>query len=194
MKKLIINYTELVDYLLGKIEVIAELLGLEHKISFRAVRHPTLHPGRAAEVRIGDQSIGVFGEVHPKVADNYQLDIRVMLGELNLAVLLDQAKTGCQYRPLPRYPAVPRDLALIVKKTVPAGQILERIRKAGGKMLEDVSLFDIYEGNQIPEGYKSMAFSLVYRASDRTLKDDEVNQVHKKILNALEREIGAKLR
>ena len=178
----------------GKIEVIAELLGLEHKISFRAVRHPTLHPGRAAEVRIGDQSIGVFGEVHPKVADNYQLDIRVMLGELNLAVLLDQAKTGCQYRPLPRYPAVPRDLALIVKKTVPAGQILERIRKAGGKMLEDVSLFDIYEGNQIPEGYKSMAFSLVYRASDRTLKDDEVNQVHKKILNALEREIGAKLR
>ena len=178
----------------GKIEVIAELLGLEHKISFRAVRHPALHPGRTAEVRIGDQPVGVFGEVHPKVADNYQLDIRVMLGELNLAALLDQAKTGCQYRPLPRYPAVPRDLALIVEKTVPAGQILEQIRKTGGKILEDVSLFDIYEGSQIPEGYRSMAFSLVYRASDRTLKDDEVNKVHKKILTALEREIGAKLR
>ena len=178
----------------GKIEVIAELLGLEYKISFRAVRHPALHPGRTAEVRIGDQPVGVFGEVHPKVADNYQLDIRVMLGELNLAALLDQAKTGCQYRPLPRYPAVPRDLALIVEKTVPAGQILEQIRKTGGKILEDVSLFDIYEGSQIPEGYRSMAFSLVYRASDRTLKDDEVNKVHKKILTALEREIGAKLR
>ena len=178
----------------GKIEVIAELLGLEYKISFRAVRHPALHPGRTAEVRIGDQPVGVFGEVHPKVADNYQLDIRVMLGELNLAVLLDHAKTGCQYRPLQRYPAVPRDLALIVKKTVPAGQILEQIRKTGGKILEDVSLFDIYEGSQIPEGYKSMAFSLVYRASDRTLKDDEVNKVHKKILDVLEMEIGAKLR
>ena len=178
----------------GKIEAIAILLGLESKIRFQAVRHPALHPGRTAEVWIGDKSVGIFGEVHPKVADNYQMDIRVMIGELNLQAMLDRTDTGRQYKPLPRYPAVTRDLALVVEKKVPAAQILELIRKAGGHILEDVSLFDIYEGSQIPEGYKSMAYALTYRASDRTLKDDEVNKAHQKILDVLEKEVGAKLR
>ena len=178
----------------GKIEAIAILLGLESKIRFQAVRHPALHPGRTAEVWIGDKSVGIFGEVHPKVADNYQMDIRVMIGELNLQAMLDRTDTGRQYKPLPRYPAVTRDLALVVEKKVPAAQILELIRKAGGHILEDVSLFDIYEGSQIPEGYKSMAYALTYRASDRTLKDDEVNKAHQKIVDVLEKEVGAKLR
>jgi phenylalanyl-tRNA synthetase beta chain len=178
----------------GKIEAIVSLLGLDSKISFQAAKHPALHPGRTAEVLIDGTSIGVFGEVHPLTADNYQMDIRILVAELNLHAMLDMADTNRQHKALPRYPAVTRDLALVVEKKVLAAQILDIIRKAGGHILEDVYLFDIYEGSQIPEGYKSMAYALTYRASDRTLKDDEVNKAHKKILDMLEKETGAKLR
>jgi phenylalanyl-tRNA synthetase beta chain len=178
----------------GKIEAIASLLGLDSKISFQAAQHPALHPGRTAKVLIDGTSIGVFGEVHPLTADNYQMDIRILVAELNLHAMLDMADTNRQHKALPRYPAVTRDLALVVEKKVLAAQILDIIRKAGGHILEDVYLFDIYEGSQIPEGYKSMAYALTYRASDRTLKDDEVNKAHKKILDMLEKETGAKLR
>jgi len=108
--------------------------------------------------------------------------------------MLDQADINRQYKALPRYPAVTRDLAFIVDKKVQAAQIVELIQKGGGSILEEVSLFDIYEGSQIPEGYKSMAYALTYRAADRTLKDDEVNKAHQKIVSLLETELGAKLR
>ncbi len=109
-------------------------------------------------------------------------------------MLLEQADTNKQYKSLPRYPAVTRDLAFVVEKSVPAAQILDTIRKGGGTILEEVELFDIYEGSQIPEGHKSMAYALSYRASDRTLKDDEVNRAHEKIIGLLEAELGASLR
>jgi phenylalanyl-tRNA synthetase beta chain len=178
----------------GKIEAVAALLGLDGKLSFQAAKHPALHPGRTAEVFVNGLSVGIFGEVHPKVAENYEMDIRIMIGELNLQTMLELADTNRQYKALPRYPAVTRDLALVVEKKVLAAQILDTIKKAGGKILEDVYLFDIYEGSQIPEGCKSMAYALTYRDSERTLKDEEVNKAHQKILSALEKEVGAKLR
>jgi phenylalanyl-tRNA synthetase beta chain len=178
----------------GKIEALATLLGLDRKIGFRAAQHPALHPGRTAEVLIDGASVGVFGEVHPLVAENYEMDSRVLVAELNLHAMLDMADTNRQHKALPRYPAVTRDLAIVVEKKLLAAQLLDIIRKAGGHILEDVQLFDIYEGSQIPEGYKSMAYALTFRASDRTLKDDEVNKAHKKIVGLLEKEADAKLR
>ena len=178
----------------GKIEALASLLGLDNQLTFQAARHSALHPGRTAEVLLDGKAIGVLGQIHPKTAENYETDAKAVLAELNLQALLDQAETGRQYQPLPRYPAVTRDLAFIVEKKVLAAQILKVIQKGGGSILEDVSLFDIYEGSQIPEGCKSMAYALSYRASDRTLKDDEVNKAHQKIVALLESELGARLR
>jgi phenylalanyl-tRNA synthetase beta chain len=178
----------------GKIEALASLLGLDNQLTFQAARHSALHPGRTAEVLLDGKAIGVLGQIHPKTAENYETDAKAVLAELNLQALLDQAETGRQYQPLPRYPAVTRDLAFIVEKKVLAAQILKMIQKGGGSILEDVSLFDIYEGSQIPEGCKSMAYALSYRASDRTLKDDEVNKAHQKIVALLESELGARLR
>ncbi|MBE3101897.1 MAG: hypothetical protein IMZ47_06465 [Firmicutes bacterium] len=178
----------------GKIEGVISQLGLEDKASFISAAHSALHPGRTAEVLIDGQSVGILGEVHPKVAENYQMDIRVFVAELNLQALLDLANTDKHYKALPRYPAVTRDLALVVEKKILAAQIQDTIKKSGGNILESVSLFDIYEGSQIPVGFKSMAYALTYRANDRTLKDEEVNKSHQKILKALENELGAKLR
>lgn len=190
------EYGDNVDFyaLKGKIEALASLLGLDGKLTFQAAGHSALHPGRTAEVLLGGKSIGVFGQVHPKTAENYETDAKTVLGELNLQAMLDQAQTNKQYQALPRYPAVTRDLAFVVEKTVLAAQILKLIQKGGGSILEEVSLFDIYEGSQIPDGYKSMAYALSYRASDRTLKDDEVNKAHQRIVTMLETELGAKLR
>jgi len=190
------EYGEDVDFytLKGKIEVLIALLGLEGRIAFMPAVHPALHPGRTAKVLLDEKQVGIFGQIHPKTAEVYETDTGTVLGELNLQILLDEARIDRQYQPLPRYPAVTRDLAVIVGKKVQAAQIVELIRKAGGKILEDVRLFDIYEGSQIPEGHKSMAYSLSFRASDRTLKDEEVNEAHENIIKMLEKEFGAKLR
>ena len=190
------EYGDNVDFyaLKGKIEVLVSLLGLDSRITFQPAKHPALHPGRTAEILMDGENIGVFGQIHPKIAENYETDTGAVLGELNLQAMLDQADTNRQYKALPRYPAVTRDLAIIVDKKVQAAQILELIQKGGGNILEEVSLFDIYQGSQIPEGHKSMAYALSYRAPDRTLKDDEVNKAHQRIVGLLETELGAKLR
>ena len=178
----------------GKIEVLVSLMGLIDRVTYQPTTHPALHPGRTAEVMLDGKAVGIFGEVHPKVGEGYELAAKVLLGEINLLVLLEQADTNKQYQTLPKYPAVTRDLAFIVEKTVPAARIVEQIRKGGGAILEEVSLFDIYEGSQIPEGRKSMAYALSYRASDRTLKDEEVNKAHEKIVGLLKAEFDAALR
>ncbi|MDD4681147.1 MAG: phenylalanine--tRNA ligase subunit beta, partial [Clostridia bacterium] len=190
------EYGENSDFysLKGKIEKLVSLLGLADRVSFQPGNHSALHPARTAEMLLDGEAIGVFGEVHPKISEGCEIDVRAVLGEINLKILLEQADTNKQYKSLPRYPAVTRDLAFVVGKSVPAAKILDVIRKGGGSILEEVELFDIYEGSQIPEGYKSMAYALSYRASDRTLKDDEVNKAHEKIIGLLESELGASLR
>ena len=133
-------------------------------------------------------------EIHPRIAQNYQLEERVIVAELDFDKLLDLAKEQRRYKPLPKYPAVTRDLALVVQRDILAGQVEKCIRKLGGELLEEVELFDVYVGSQIPEGYKSLAYTLTYRAADRTLTDEEVNLLHGSIVKGLEEALGAKLR
>lgn len=190
------EYGECIDFydLKGQIEVLLEEFGVLEEAEFVPYSHPTFHPGRTAFLKVSGKDIGVFGEVHPKVLTNYQLDIPVFLAELDFDMLVDLANMDKKYKQLPKHPAVIRDLAILVDKKVLNGQIEGIIRKYGGNILEDVKLFDIYEGNQVPEGFKSMAYSLTYRSKDRTLKDEEVNKIQEKIIQKLGEEINATLR
>lgn len=192
----IAEYGPDVDYydLKGKVEVLLEELGLLDEAEFVPHVHPTFHPGRTALLKLEGKEIGILGEIHPKVAQNYQIEERVLVAELQLDILLSLAKEERKYRPLPKYPAVERDLAVVVKKEVLAAQVESCIKELGGQLLEKVKLFDVYEGAQIPQGYKSLAYSLSYRAADRTLTDEEVNSLHDSIVKGLEQKLGARLR
>ncbi|MGI6188407.1 MAG: phenylalanine--tRNA ligase subunit beta [Clostridiales bacterium] len=178
----------------GKIETLLKFLGLLDQAEFIPHVHPAFHPGRTALLKLGTVEAGVIGEIHPKIAGNYQLEDRVILAELDFDKLISMAQDQRKYKPLPKYPAVTRDLALVVHKDVLAGQVEKCIWKYGGELLEAVELFDIYMGSQIPEGYKSLAYALNYRAADRTLTDEEVSLLHDSIVKGLEKDLGARLR
>ncbi len=190
-------YGDDVDFyiLKGIVEMMLFELGLLERTKFTPVTtDTTFHPGRTAAMAIDNMHIGILGEIHPKVGENYGLNTQILLAELDLDAILDLADTQKYYKGLPKFPAVERDLAITVEKDVLASDIYDIIRDFGGDILEVVELFDIYEGDQIPEGYRSMAYSLIYRAADRTLKDEEVDVIHGEIVKALERKVGAKLR
>ncbi|NLN41769.1 MAG: phenylalanine--tRNA ligase subunit beta [Clostridiales bacterium] len=190
------QYGDNIDFytIKGQVEGLLDIFGILEDVEFAPYPHPSLHPGRTAIVKVGDQELGVLGEVHPKVCDNYNLKTKVYLAELNFELMVKLAKTEKQYISLPKYPAITRDLAIVVSKSVLASSIERLIRKTGGALLESVELFDIYEGSQIPEGHRSLAYSLSYRSADRTLKDDDVNPIHNKIVNALVDSFDAQLR
>ena len=130
--------------------------------------------------------VGYLGEVHPEVCDNYDLKTRAYVAVLDIPAILPFATFDRKYEGIAKYPAVLRDISMVVPKTVMAGQIEAVIAQRGGKILEDYQLFDIYEGNQIKEGFKSMAYSITFRAKDRTLEESDVTSAMKKILNGLE--------
>lgn len=167
---------------------IAETIYRENglSVSYQASSEPFLHPGRQAEVVIGGESIGVFGEVHPDVVAEYELPARVYVAQLMLSPLYQAAEARRIYRPLPRFPAVERDLALLCENDMPVGEIEEIIRAAGGRYLEKVALFDVYRGAQIASGKKSVAFSLLFRSADSTLTDEQIDPVLKKICQKLQ--------
>lgn len=152
------------------------------------------HPGRCARVRSQDRELGIFGEIHPDVAERFGLTGRCYCGEFFLDAILDLASLHTMYAPLPKYPAVSRDIALVVDEDTPAGELERTIRAHGEDLLEDVHLFDIYRGAQVGEGKKSAAFSLTYRSAAKTLTDEEVAAVHQGILAALEKTYHAVLR
>lgn len=155
---------------------------------------PYLHPGRQAAVTVNDTIIGTFGEVHPDTAEAYDLDTRVYVAELQLQPLFEAIeKVRVLYKPLPRFPAVERDLALLCDEELPVAEIQKTITKAGGKLLENVTLFDVYQGAQIAAGKKSVAFSLYFRSPEGTLSDTDIDPVLKKIFARLE-EKGCTLR
>lgn len=184
------------DYpeLKGVVENLIEGLGLE-KVSFkRESENPTFHPGKTAALYIGKEYAGVVGEIHPDVAANYDIDERCYVAELNLDVLFNNAKLIKKYVPLPKFPAVTRDIAVIVNDEVLVEEIDSTIKKQGGAILESATLFDVYKGKQIPEGKKSIAYAITYRHKDKTLTDNEVNKVHDKIVRSLEHKLGAELR
>jgi len=178
----------------GELEAIFKGLNVK-KASYTAViDNPTYHPGRCAKVTVDGVDIGFMGQIHPIVAANYGMDMDVYAVEVSLTKLFDLLLPEATYVPLPKYPAVTRDLALLCDESVTVGQAQDVIAKAGGKLLKDVQLFDIYRGAGVPEGKKSLAFSLVLRADDRTLTDTDSEGVISKVLAAVQEKLNATLR
>ena len=152
------------------------------------------HPGRKAVLCAEGRHFAQLGEIHPDVAARFGIDKRVYVLELDVEALGEMEKPISGVRELPKFPAVARDIAVVVKESVRVGDMLETIEKTGGKILEDAKLFDVYRGAKLPEDAKSVAFSLTLRASDRTLTDQEIQAAMDKILRALQREFGAEIR
>ncbi len=178
----------------GELEAIFAGLRLQ-KASYTAVSdNPSYHPGRCASVSIGGVEVGVIGQVHPLVAKNWDMDTDVYCAEISLTKLFDLRLPDATYTPLPKYPTVSRDLSLICDESITVAQAETVITASAGKLLRGVKLFDIYRGTGVPEGKKSMAFSLELRADDRTLTDADCEAVLSKVLAALSEKLGAALR
>ena len=147
---------------------------------------PWLHPGRGAVILVGEHILCTLGEVHPTVLQNYGIGARALVADVDMALLFRlSGRNEIQYRPLPKHPATTRDLAVLCKEETPIGQIEKMIRSVAGKTIESIQLFDVYTGQQIEAGKKSVAFSLILRAPDRTLTDGEADALIKKILQKL---------
>ena len=178
----------------GELEAIFAGLRLQ-KATYHAVRdNPSYHPGRCAAVCVGGVDVGVMGQVHPLVAANYGIDSEIYCAEINFTKLMELQLPDATYTPLPKYLGVSRDLALICDEDVTVAQIEDAITASAGKLLRGVKLFDIYRGTGVPQGKKSMAFSLELRADDRTLTDTDSEGVVTKVLAALKDKLGATLR
>ena len=178
----------------GELEAIFAGLRLK-KASYTAEKtNPSYHPGRCARISVDGMDVGVMGQVHPLVAKNYGIDTDVYCAEINFTKLMDCRLPDATYTPLPKYPTVSRDLALVCGESVTVAQAEEVITAAAGKLLRDVKLFDIYRGAGVPQGKKSMAFSLELRSDDRTLTDTDSEAVVSRILAALKEKLDASLR
>ncbi|MCI6435096.1 MAG: phenylalanine--tRNA ligase subunit beta, partial [Clostridiales bacterium] len=165
------------------------------KASYTAEKsNPSYHPGRCARVSIDGVDVGVIGQVHPLAAKNYGIETEVYCAEISFTKLLALQLPDATYSPLPKYPSVTRDLALVCDEAVTVAQAEEVITSAAGKLLREIRLFDIYRGVGVPDGKKSMAFSLILRADDRTLTDSDSETVVTKILSALADKLNASLR
>ncbi|NLM96173.1 MAG: phenylalanine--tRNA ligase subunit beta [Halanaerobiaceae bacterium] len=180
-------------YLKGVLESYFEYTGIDNP-EFRPVSLPYLHPGRSAEIRIGKDSIGFLGELYPDIIKELDLKAKTAVFQLDFEMLLEKARLFRTYEELPRYPASERDLAILVSGDIHAYEILKEIRVKGGDLLKEATLFDLYQGDQIPAGKKSLAFKLLFQALDRTLRDEEVNALMEKIIKSLEEKFAAKIR
>ena len=177
----------IVEMILHKSRLMNKIVyGIQNKKSF-------LHPGRQAELIYDGEVIGYIGEVHPEVLDNYGIKEKTYIAVLDIKSIMEYAFFGFKYKGIPKYPAVTRDISLVMDKEVPAGHIEDIIEKKGGKLLEKYELFDVYEGDRLEAGKKSLAYSIRFRDAEKTLEDGEVNLVMDKILAGL-KEIGAELR
>ena len=178
----------------GVCEEFFEKIGMKERPEYRPdAGRPYLHPGRQADIFYKGKLIGYLGEVHPAVADTYGIGERAYIAVIDIRDVLDFANFNHKYTGIAKYPAVTRDLSMVVPKDITAGQIETILIQRGGKILESFRLFDVYEGSQIREGYKSMAYSVVFRHKEKTLEESEINAAMKKILNGLEG-LGIELR
>ncbi len=178
----------------GVVEELFDKLGMRKKVHYDPkCSRPYFHPGRKADIVYDGVTVGYLGELHPDVADRYKIGERTYVAVLDMPAVIPFADFDRKYQGLAKYPAVTRDLSMVVPKAVLVGQIEDVLAQRGGKLLESYNLFDIYEGAQIGTGYKSVAYSITFRAKDHTLTDDEVNGVMKKILNGLQG-LGIELR
>lgn len=170
----------------GVVEEFFQKVGLNKKIKYDPTNKKSyLHPGRQAEMYYEEQLIGYLGEVHPEVSDTYNIKDRVYLAVIDMPYIVELATFDRKYEGIAKYPAVTRDISMVMKKEILVGQVEEIIEKKGGAILESYQLFDIYEGTQIKEGYKSVAYSITFRAKDKTLEDIDVNTSMERILKEL---------
>jgi phenylalanyl-tRNA synthetase beta chain len=190
---------EAVDFydIKGVLEAIADVLGVSGRISYEAAQPEHMHPGRTAAVLLeterGRETIGYLGQLHPDVQTDHDLgDVYVM--ELELEQIYDEADFAIEYKTLPRYPAIQRDIAVVLGRDVEAGKLLDAARAAAGELLESVQVFDVYTGERLGADKKSVALSLVYRHAERTLTDDEAAELHGRVVQKLEQSFGAELR
>ena len=171
----------------GVVEAVLDKLGIRKLITYTPEDdRPYLHPGRKADIMVDGQTIGFLGEIHPEVAENYNIGTKVYVAVLDVERLTELSNFDIKYKGVAKFPAVTRDISLVMKKNVLAGQVEEIIRKNAGKTLESVKLFDVYEGEQLSADEKSLAYSIRFRATDRTLEDKDVTTVMDKILKKLE--------
>jgi len=177
----------------GAIENLLADLGIKDWF-LRRVLHPTFHPGKCAELLIDGDVAGILGEVHPKVNAAYEFPNKVVAFEFFADVLVSHAKSITRFSEIPRYPGISLDISLIVDEKVSNEQIMKAIRVTGGKLLKEIRLFDLYTGKNIPTGKKSLAYSLTYRAADRTLTDEEVMKIQERVTAGLEKKLGAEIR
>lgn len=170
----------------GVIEELTEKLGFATEVSYEpTTEHPFLHPGRQANITKGDVVVGYIGQLHPEAADNYKIKAEVYVAVLDMQTVTMLSSFDRKYEGIAKFPGATRDLSLVVDKTIFVGQIEKVIKKCGGKLLESYKLFDVYEGEQVAEGKKSVAYTMTFRAKDRTLEDQEVNNIINKILKEL---------
>lgn len=177
----------------GAVEALLNQCGVQEYDVAPADDRPAYHPGRCAMLSIGGKELGVLGQIHPAVAENYGIDLPVFAADLDLAMMFDNVAPEQPYRPLPKFPAVSRDLALLCDASLPVIQLKKAIEKGAGKLLETVTLFDVYQGEQIPEGKKSVAYTFTMRSKEATLTDADIDRVVKKVIRELEA-LGAVLR
>lgn len=178
--------------------VIETLVGDLHlpDVQYRPSSAPYLHPGRAAEVQVGGKVVGHFGQLHPRVAERGGFDPQrlVLVGEFDVDALQATVPERYAYQPVPRFPAALRDIAVVVASDITAERLENEIRAAGGNLLRELRLFDVYKGTGIPEGHKSLAYALAYQAEDRTLTDKEIDKAHRKIADRLKNVLKAQIR
>ena len=179
----------------GAVENILASAGIE-KARFEAYSEDkAYHPGRCAKVLTANgKELGIFGQIHPLTAKNYDIDIPVYAGQLSFDAIWDAADMAVDYKPLPKFPASTRDFSFVCEEELTVGAISEVIAKAAGKLLEDVKLFDIFRGEKLGAGKKSVSFRVTLRASDRTLTVEEADKASAKIIKALDEKLGIALR
>jgi phenylalanyl-tRNA synthetase beta chain len=188
--------TAMLDFfdLKGVVEEFAQGLHVRD-VSYAPSDNPLFHPGRAAVMRLGAIAVGVFGELHPVVREHFNLSAQpALVGEFDLEAILAQTDDLFHVRPLSRYPAVVQDIALIVDESAPAARVVQLIRQTGGALLANAWLFDVYRGEPLPPGSKSLAYRLTFQAMDRGLTDADAAKLRDKIVQRLKRELGAELR
>jgi phenylalanyl-tRNA synthetase beta chain len=169
--------------------------GLHVEVRYEPGTHPSMHPGKTAHLVVGERRLGTVGELHPEVAAQYDLsETPVLVAKLNMDVLFEVVPTRYETRGVPVYPPIVEDLALVLADDVPAAQVEFLIRQTGGSTVTDVALFDVYRGDQLGVGRKSLAYHLTYQAPDKTLTDKDVAKVRYRIVQRLERELDAQLR
>ncbi len=195
-------YGEDVDFytLKGLVENILEVVNINRYDIEREITNESYHPGRCANLKVGIDTIATFGEVHPEVLMNYEINKRVYLAEINITKIVKYSKANKKYTEVPKFPAAERDIAVIVDEGVQVGDIEKAITKKckkllkGQKGLEELKLFDIYRDERIGENKKSVAYSLIFRDKTKSLSDDEINPVMEEITKELEEKFGAELR